>query len=266
MARALAIVLALLTGITIFLFAARIWWMPPVSSVAGLSIDREFVAALLVLGIVFLAAQLALAIFIWKFRTGSRVEHSTGNRGAEIAWTLITAAVFITLALSAEHTWAELRRPPLPTNSDVEVEVTGTQFVWYFRYPGPDGKFGRTNTKDIDPTLGSAAALGVDRMDPDGKDDFVSSALVVPVGREVRLRLRAQDVIHSFFVPELRLKQDAVPGLNVEAHFRATRTGEYEIVCAELCGLGHYRMRGALKVVAAAEYSAWLAQHQGAAR
>ncbi len=266
MARALAIVLAFLTGVTIWLFAARIWWMPPVSSVAGVSIDREFVVALLVLGIVFLAAQLALAVFVWKFRAGSRVEHSTGNRGAEIAWTLITAAVFITLALSAEHTWAELRRSPLPTNSDVEVEVTGTQFVWYFRYPGPDGKFGRTNTKDIDPTLGSDAALGLDRTDPSAKDDFVSNALVVPVDREVRLRLRAQDVIHSFFVPELRLKQDAVPGLNVEAHFRATRLGEYEVVCAELCGLGHYRMHGALRVVSADGYSAWIAQQQGAAR
>jgi len=264
MARALALVLALLVSTTIILFAARFWWMPPVASTTGPAIDREFVITLVILGVVFVAAQIGLALFVFRFH-GKNVRHSEGHRGAETAWTVLTAALFIGLSLAGERTWAELRRSPVPTKADVEVEVTGTQFVWYFRYPGPDGRFGRTNTKEIDASLGSASALGLDRSDPDSKDDIVSNALIVPVDRDVRLHLRAQDVIHSFFVPELRLKQDAVPGLNVEAHFRATRTGDYEIVCAELCGLGHYRMHGALKVVSQEDYSRWLTQ-QGAAQ
>ena len=263
MAKALALVLALIVSATLLLFVARFWWMPPVASAAGSAIDQEFTTTLVILGVVFVAAQIGLALFVFRFR-GNNVRHSEGHRAAEIGWTIVTAALFIGLSLAGEHTWAQLRRPPLPTKDDVEVEVTGTQFVWYFRYPGPDGKFGRINFKDVDASLGSASALGLDRSDPSAKDDIVSNALVIPVDRDIRLQLRAQDVIHSFFVPELRLKQDAVPGLNVEARFHATRTGDYEIVCAELCGLGHYRMHGALKVVSQDDYSRWLTQQEAA--
>jgi cytochrome c oxidase subunit 2 len=263
MARALLIVLLLMTGAVVYLFAAKLWWMPPLASLSGSAIDREFAITLVILAVVFVAAQVGLAVFVWRFRSAGNVRHSEGHRGAEIAWTTLTAVIFIGLSLAGEHIWAEIRRTPLPVANDVEIEVTGTQFVWYFRYPGPDGRFGRTKVADIDASLGSASALGLDRSDPDAKDDIVTGAMVVPIDREVRLHLRAQDVIHSFFVPELRLKQDAVPGLNVEAHFRATRLGEYEIVCAELCGLGHYRMHGALKVVSGDDYAKWIAQQRG---
>ncbi len=111
-----------------------------------------------------------------------------------------------------------------------------------------------------------SAAIGLDTSDPSAKDDQVTSALVVPVNREVRLQLHAQDVIHSFFVPELRLKQDAVPGLNVQAHFQANKLGDYEIVCAELCGLGHYRMHAVLRVVSEDDFQRWQRQQEGATR
>jgi cytochrome c oxidase subunit II len=263
-ARALAIVLLLITAAVVYLFVAKLWWMPPLASLSGGAIDREFTVTLLILAVVFVAAQSGLALFIWRSRNVSVVSHAKGHRGAEIAWTAITGAIFIGLSLAGEHTWADIRSSTVPRTNGVEIEVTGTQFVWYFRYPGGDGKFGLTKAADVDASLGSAAALGLDRSDPDAKDDFVTGTMVVPVDRDVRLRLRAQDVIHSFFVPELRLKQDAVPGLNVEAHFHPTRVGEYEIVCAELCGLGHYRMHGALKVVSAGEYAQWLSQQGGA--
>ncbi len=266
MARALLVALVLLTCGTLYLFIAKIWWMPTLASVSGAAVDREFSATLLILGVVFVLAQVALGAFVWTFRRSKQAGYSTGHRGAEIIWTVITAVIFIALSLAGERTWAELRTSQTPAEQDVQVEVTGTQFAWYFRYPGPDGKFGKTIATNVDASLGSASAIGLDTSDPASKDDMVTAVLVVPANRDVRLRLHAQDVIHSFFVPELRLKQDAVPGLNVEAHFKANKLGEYEIVCAELCGLGHYRMHAALRIVSEDEYSQWVRQQNGAAR
>ena len=266
MARALLVALVLLTCGTLYLFIAKIWWMPALASTSGAAIDREFSATLLILGTVFVVAQIGLGFFVWKYRRSNTATYSTGHRGAEYAWTAITAIIFVAMSLAGERTWAELRGAHSPLEQEVQVEVTGTQFAWYFRYPGLDGKFGMTIPATVDASLGSAAAIGLDTNDPAAKDDVVTAALVVPADREVRLHLHAQDVIHSFFVPELRLKQDVVPGLNVEAHFQATRLGEYEIVCAELCGLGHYRMHGTLRVVSEDDFSKWLRQQEGAAR
>jgi cytochrome c oxidase subunit 2 len=266
MARALLVALVLLTCGTVYLFVAKLWWMPALISVSGAAVDREFSSTLLILGFVFVLGQIALGLFVLKYQSSSRSSHTTGHRGAEFAWTAVTAVIFITLSLAGERTWAELRDSAASSPQDLQVEVTGTQFAWYFRYPGPDGQFGATSPTNVDASLGSAAAIGLDTNDPAAKDDRVTSALVVPVDREVRLQLHAQDVIHSFFVPELRLKQDAVPGLNVESHFQATKLGDYEIVCAELCGLGHYRMHAVLRVVSEDDYQRWQRQQEGATR
>jgi cytochrome c oxidase subunit II len=136
------------------------------------------------------------------------------------------------------------------------------QFAWYFRYPGADGKFGRTDPKLEDASAGGQAALGIDTSDPASRDDVVTGILEVPVNRDLDLTLRAHDVIHSFFVPQLRFKQDAVPGLNIHMHVRAEQTGDYEIACAELCGLGHYKMHGMMKVVTEPEFEKWLAARE----
>ena len=146
-------------------------------------------------------------------------------------------------------------------NDAVKVEVTGLQFAWYFRYPGPDGNYGRTKPELIDASAGGEAAVGMDSTDPASKDDFVTGTMYLPVNREADLTLRAQDVIHSFFVPSMRFKQDAVPGLMIHMHFTPDKVGDYEIACAELCGLGHYKMHGILKVVSQKEFDAWTAQH-----
>jgi cytochrome c oxidase subunit 2 len=127
------------------------------------------------------------------------------------------------------------------------VEVTGQQFRWVVRYPGPDGAFGRTDVNLID--LDSENYIGVDRSDPAGSDDVIRvNTLQLVRDRPVRVLLRSSDVIHSFFLPEFRVKQDAMPGMVIENWFVPTRDGEFEIACAEHCGLGHYRMRGFVSV------------------
>ena len=138
------------------------------------------------------------------------------------------------------------------------MEVTEEQFVYYFRYPGPDGKFGR-----IDPSLISAPMgnpLGIDPNDPAGRDDIVVSTLTVPVNHPVELLIRSQDVIHNFFVRELRLQQDAVPGMVVPLHFTPDRIGRYYIMCTQLCGMGHNEMHSLMNVVSEADYKKFLAQ------
>jgi cytochrome c oxidase subunit 2 len=171
-----------------------------------------------------------------------------------VAMTLL----FAFLGLRAERLWAAARYSG-PDLSALQVEATGVQFAWYFRYPGNDYAFGRTR-----PTLVDAAAnnpLGLDPSDPRSADDFLSSTLVLPVNREVDLHLRAQDVIHGFSVPALRVKQNAVPGADNHIHFTPTLTGTYAILCTQLCGSGHYRMTANLQVVSADQYKQWLADH-----
>jgi cytochrome c oxidase subunit II len=142
----------------------------------------------------------------------------------------------------------------------MQVEVTGVQFAWYFRYPGPDATFGITQPKLVAP--GEGNPLGLDPADPHSTDDFVSSELVLPANREVDLRLNAQDVIHGFSIPELRLKQNAVPGQPIHIHFTPTTPGTYAILCTQLCGLGHYRMNATLRIVSPTEFTAWQAAHE----
>ena len=137
----------------------------------------------------------------------------------------------------------------------IQIEVTGSQFVFTFRYPGPDGKFGRLDPKLIDAPGGNP--LGLDPKDPNGKDDVVKPTLTVPVDRPIELLLRSQDVIHNFDVRELRLQQDAVPGMVIPIHFTATKVGQYAIVCTQLCGLGHNKMNTSLDVVPEKDYEAF---------
>lgn len=157
---------------------------------------------------------------------------------SEFAWVLVPTALVLVLDLGIDFAgakaWNKVKGEAPP--SDIQVIVTGKQFNWDFTYPGPDGKFG---TED---------------------DLTIENELHVPVNKPVRLVIKSADVIHSFFVPTLRLKQDAVPGREIPAWFEATATGEYEIACAELCGYGHYTMRGFLFIHTADDYAQWLAE------
>src|SRR5260370_16263782 len=155
-------------------------------------------------------------------------------------WVVVRGVLFVGLDLMSSSIWASERFRPAEANA-VGVEVTGMPFAWYFRYPGPDGKFGATKPELEDASAGGEAALGLDPKDPASKDDVVTGTMVVPVNREVEVILRAHDVIHSFFVPQMRFKQDAVPGLAIPLHFTPVQTGVFDLACAGLVGLGHYK-------------------------
>jgi cytochrome c oxidase subunit 2 len=260
----LLIVIWLITFVSSYFFLAKTWWLPTGASAAAAGIDHHFATTYLIMGIVFVAAQVTLGFFAWKYRdrgSSSPARYSHGNNRLEIVWTVLTLILFVGLTLMSGSIWASERFRTAEPGA-TQVEVTGMQFAWYFRYPGPDGKFGATKPELIDPSAGSETAVGLDTTDPASKDDVVTGTMYVPVNREVEVILRAQDVIHSFFIPSMRFKQDAVPGLAIHMHFTPIATGEYEIACAELCGLGHYKMHGMLRVVSQDEYDKWLAARE----
>jgi cytochrome c oxidase subunit II len=260
----LLIVIWLITFISTYFFIAKTWWLPTGASAAAAGIDGYFSATYIVMGVVFVAAQVALGWFAWKYRgadSSLRARYTHGNNKLEVIWTVLTAILFIGLNLMSSSIWASERFRPAAADA-VQVEVTGMQFAWYFHYPGPDGKFGADKLELSDASTGGEGAIGLDTTDPAAKDDFVTGTMYVPVNREVEVILRAQDVIHSFFIPAMRFKQDAVPGLAIHMHFKPISTGDYEIACAELCGLGHYKMHGMLKVVSQDEYDKWVAARE----
>jgi cytochrome c oxidase subunit 2 len=260
----LLVVIWLITFASAYFFLAKTWWLPVGASAAAASIDQQFAITYILMGIVFVAAQVGLGFFAWKYRdrgSSSPARYTHGHNGLEIVWTVLTLVLFVGLNLMSKSIWASERfRPAQP--GAVQVEVTGMQFQWYFRYPGPDGRFGATKPELEDASAGGEAALGLDTTDAASKDDVVTGTMYVPVNREVEVILRAHDVIHSFFVPAMRFKQDAVPGLAIHMHFTPITTGDYEIACAELCGMGHYKMHGMLKVVSQEEYDKWLAARE----
>ena len=258
------IVIWLITFVSTYFFIAKTWWLPTGASAAAAGIDHHFATTYILMGIVFVAAQVALGLFAWKYREQSSsgpARYIHGNNTLEIVWTVLTAILFIGLNLMSSSIWAAERFRPAEAGA-TRVEVTGMQFAWYFRYPGPDGKFGATKPELIDPSLGGESAIGLDTTDPASKDDIVSGTMYVPVNREVELILRSHDVIHSFFIPNMRFKQDAVPGLAIHMHFTPITLGDYPFTCTELCGLGHYKMNGTLKVVSQEEYNKWLAARE----
>ena len=262
----LLIVIWLITLVSAYFFIAKTWWLPVGASAAAPAIDHHFVVTFILMGFVFVAAQISLGYLVWKYRdrgsASSSVIYSHGNTKLEIIWTVLTGALFVGLNLMSSSIWASERFRPAASSAQ-RVEVTGMQFAWYFRYPGPDGKFGTTNPELEDASIGGEGALGLDMNDPASKDDVVTGTMVIPVNREIEVILRSHDVIHSFFVPSMRFKQDAVPGLAIHMHFTPTRTGEFEIACAELCGLGHYKMHGIVKVVSQEEFDKWMAAQEG---
>lgn len=254
----LAPIVWILTVVICYFFVVQRWWFPPPISEHAIVYDAQFMRTLIVVGIIFFLAQFALGYAIVKFRDdGGRAGYSHGNNKLEALWTSAAAILFIGLVLMGANIWAKVHFEGAPANA-MEVEVVAKQFAWNFRYPGPDGKFGRTELKFINDAGGNP--IGIDEKDPAGKDDIVSASLKVPAGKPVKLLLRSRDVIHNFFVRELRLKQDLVPGMDIPFHFQADKVGIYEVPCSELCGLGHFQMRTTLQVMSEAEFDQWKQQ------
>jgi len=234
----------------------------------GLPVEASAQAARIDL-IIALVHWLMLAMFVgWtiffvyvlvRFRRGAhpqaRYEGASG-RLARLAEIGVVAAEVILLVFFSIPTWSA-RVDAFPTEQQATVvRVVAEQFIWNIQYPGPDGVFGRTR-RDL---VGPDNPLGLDISDPAARDDvWTQNQLNLPVGRPVIVYLSSKDVIHSFALPQMRVKQDAIPGVEQRLWFTPTRTGEWEIACSQLCGLGHYRMRGFYTIQTQADFNAWLA-------
>ncbi|HSB81367.1 MAG TPA: cytochrome c oxidase subunit II [Candidatus Methylomirabilis sp.] len=209
-------------------------WLPEDVSTFGREVDSLFYLIYYITGTVFILVMLTMIAFlvIYRQRQGRRAVYSHGNNTLEIIWTIVPAVIFVGLSFMSQATWAKIKSHAPP--GDVELQVTGKQFNWEVVYPGPDGKFGT----------------------PD--DLMAENELHVPVGKIVRVYLRSKDVIHSFYLPNFRLRQDAVPGREILVWFEATKPGKYELPCSQLCGFGHSGMKGWLYVHTAEEYAKWV--------
>jgi len=213
------------------------WWLPENVSTYGAEIDWLFHLIYWITGITAILVFVTMAVFLvmYRDRPGRKARYTHGSTPLEIAWTIVPALILIVLTFLSVPAWSRIKMQLPPSN--LVVRVTAKQFNWEVTYPGPDGQFGT----DDDLTL--------------------ENELHVPINTVVVVTLQSRDVIHSFFLPNLRLKQDAVPGREIRAWFEATEPGRYELPCAELCGFGHSGMLGYLTVYSPEDYSKWVKEH-----
>ena len=256
----------------------------------GGSIDSLFNVTLFFTGIVFILTHIALFWFAYKYRarTGGVGKYFAHSTNLEIVWTAVPAVVMVILVTQGLVVWNDVMPDVGPEDEYIEVEATGYQFAWDLRYPGPDGQLGTKNYKLIDPGFNP---LGQDWNDPKNIDDFQPTELVLPVNKQVRVRITAKDVLHNFYLPHFRVKMDAIPGLPTYFIFTPITTTEeyrerlstypewqvpadpddptgpqkwetfnYELACAELCGKGHYSMKRIVRIVTEEEYEQWLSE------
>jgi len=242
--------------ISVWLSTTDRYWFTPLASEHGAAVDQIFVAVLIVTGIAFVATQGLLAFFVFRYggNGDEKAAYWHDNPKAEAILIGVTAVTLTVLVFWGQVVWANIYFADPPEDALV-VEVTGQQFQWVIRYPGPDGEFG-----DLDISfLSTTDYIGLDRSGAGADDIMTLGVMHVVQNQPVRAILRSTDVIHDFHVPDLRVKQDVVPGLTIESWFTPTVAGDYEIACAELCGLGHYRMSAALTVDATeAEFQQFL--------
>jgi cytochrome c oxidase subunit 2 len=243
-------------------------WLPPNGALHGVPLDHLLRWNLAIVFWLFVGAHI-LIVAAFLFRSARRPDQAalaparpSNLRKLLVVETLTLfalTALYLGMDISGHRLWAASREQQ-STSQPIQVEVTGVQFQWYFRYPGADGIYGATR-----PTLVSAPTgnpLGLDPADPHSADDIVSAILILPANQPVHITLRSQDVIHGFFVPGMRLKQDAVPGMDGDLQFAPATPGDYVILCSQVCGLGHSRMQARLRVVPQAEFEKWLAARE----
>lgn len=213
-------------------------WLPENVSTFGSEVDGLFWLIFYITAVWFVLTEGLILYFVFRYRrtAGRKAAYVTGDTWRQLAWVLAPLSLVVILDViidvSGGEVWAKIKRQMPETN--IVVRAAGKQFNWEFTYPGPDGKFGTEDDLQLD------------------------NDLHVPVGKPVRVILTSKDVIHSFFLPHFRLKQDAMPGREIPVWFQATKTGEFEIPCAELCGFGHSGMKGVVYVHTAEDYQKWL--------
>jgi cytochrome c oxidase subunit 2 len=245
-------------------------WLPPNGALRGVALDHLLGLNLSIVFWLFVAAQMLLVgalVRRWLLRMGDAGGATNESRGRYFflhALPLFAiSGLYLWMLVSGHRLWAA-RNERVMASPTIQVEVTGMQFDWYFRYPGRDGVYGETKANLVSAPTGNP--LGLDPEDPHAVDDVVSSVLMLPAGKPVDITLRTQDVIHGFFVPGMRLKQDAIPGMAGHLQFTPEAPGDYPILCSQVCGLGHYRMQARLRVVSPEQFAAWMSQREAGAR
>ncbi|MCV3734768.1 cytochrome c oxidase subunit II [Rhizobium sp. TRM96647] len=248
------VLVAIALGSVLFHLLSPWWWTPIASNWSY--IDHTLVITFWITGAVFVAVVLFVAYCVWRFRyqPGRRAAYEPENRRLESGLAVGTAVGVFAMLAPGLFVWHQFITVP-PEAS--EIEVVGQQWLWSFRLPGADGRLGRAETRDVTPDN----ALGIDKADADALDDIVieGGELHLPIGKPVKVLLRSVDVLHDFYVPEFRAKMDMIPGMVTYFWLTPTRTGTFDILCAELCGVGHPMMRGTVVVDTEADYETWLA-------
>jgi cytochrome c oxidase subunit 2 len=239
--------------------------LPLLASKEGADVDIliKYVHLLMLALFVGWAAYFLYAVFRFRQKANPKADYLgvTNHASSYIEVAVVVVEAFLLFAF-AIPLWAHaVDKFPEEKDSTV-VRITGRQFNWIARYPGADGKFG-SNRVDL---VSADNAMGVDKSDPAAKDDVVveSSEVVVPVNKPVIAHISSLDVIHAFKVVPLRVTQDANPGMSIPVHFTPTQTNTYQIQCSQLCGNGHYSMKGIFKVLSQEDYDAWLKSKSGA--
>ncbi len=236
-------------------------WLPPNQSAHGPQLDQMLGWVHWLMLALFIGWGAFFLFTLFRFRKGANPKASyTGYHNHKFSLFHETAVALVEIVLLvgfAFPLWAKTKSEPPPEAGTIQVHVGAEQFAWNVHYPGPDGKFGRRDIKLVN----ANNPLGLDRTDQDAKDDVTTiNQLHLPVNKMAFIRLSSKDVIHSFALPNMRVKQDAIPGMDIPVWFEPVVAGQSEIACAQLCGLGHYRMRGYLTVHEPGGYEAWMAE------
>jgi len=268
MGKLFGVVLTVITLVStaIFIFHGNLLWLPVDISAHGHGVDHQLMETMYGSGVLFVASQLLLGLFVWQ--AAGRKEgwkYKTFPGGAKpmvISAIALVGIEILTLSFVGSRVWAGVYLSP-PDPKSLQIDVQAGQFAFYFRYAGADGQFGGLHPDKIDEGSGNFFGLNP-RDDVAARDDVVVASLVIPVNRPILLTMHSKDVIHSFYVRELRIHQDIVPGLMIPLHFTATQTGRFEIVCTQLCGLGHYQMKAYLDVKTQDDFDQWLKQQEAA--
>ncbi len=247
--------LAVAVGSVVFHFLSP-WWWSPIASNWGY-IDQTIIITFWITGVAFTAIVVFLAYCLYRFghQAGRRAAYEPESRRLEFWLTMGTAAGVVAMLAPGLIVWSQFVTVP---EEAAEIEIVGQQWQWSFRYPGEDGRLGRSDTR----LVSNDNPLGLDPNDPNGADDVVvqNVDLRLPVDRPLKVLLRSLDVLHDFYVPEFRAKMDMIPGTVTYFWVEPTRTGTFDILCAELCGVGHAYMRGRVEVMEESQYQAWLQQ------
>lgn len=234
-------------------------FLPAAASAHAAMLDavlRDIHWHMLAIGTVWMAVFLYAII---RFRQGANPEacqQGVSGMWPALAIGLVIVGDVVILSTQALPAWSQRLAPPPAGAQPLEVRIAAEQYVWNIHYPGPDGVFGRT----ANALISASNPVGIDREDPSAADDIgLLNVLTLPLDRTIVIQLSSRDVVHSFTLNEMRIKQDAVPGMTARVWFTPTQIGSWDIACSQLCGMGHYRMRGEYHVVSAADWEDWLA-------